>query len=615
MESYRGQEEFEEQLLRDVKTFVTKNFKEAQLRQKEELDDTFDKIFFRTLKTHRLLVEISEITGIKGENVEIIARSIMRFAYRIQNNDVQNIGKQNSRLRSWLHQAQQKNPTQDTTLNAEIDSESKHQSKTSKNKEKSKKKKNVKKIKNRLVQEIVLPTKADQVPGQEAQGTRSRDMLFYDIPVRYSETEVCNAIKQLGTVHRITIKKHYKYQSVKAEISLLEEYEESFVKGVWKEKILIGSNDKNKKVIDVRWFHGDKTVKDIKEKCKCKAYKVIQTNYYQDIARNNFTFEFGKTACFGNKTVFLAYFKNKEQLEAAIAMDKSMDNKWVIHGRRNESMAKIASREVTVRSLISTSLGKNNKVISINNHGSTSATPNTVIHTTTEEVVDTVNKYRKNLLDEPETQIQPSVTPTTKGYTSPENVVKIIEEYRGEVFIEHKIAPTQEGILPDLLDKNIEIQKRKEALILEHRRYAQRMEEKRKICKEKPISKVVTPVELHEFAKVNADCTERLQKESDRPYTLSNNNPFLKDKEDKSPLSESSDDDECLKDVKKRIKKKQGARSSDSEDDSTIDSSSEVEKKMELQPENTPDTDKINKTPLEGLSRVVKKGRSSRIKK
>ncbi|PKC01644.1 hypothetical protein RhiirA5_426379, partial [Rhizophagus irregularis] len=563
MESYRGQEDFEEQLLREVKTFVTKNFKEAQLRQKEELDDTFDKIFFRTLKTHRLLVEISDITGIKGENVEIIARSIMRFAYRIQHNDVQNIGKQNSRLRSWLRQAQQKNLTHDTTLNAEIDSELKHQSKTSKNKEKSKKKKNVKKIKNRIVQEIVLPTNADQAPGQEVQGTRSRDMLFYDIPVRYSETEVCNAIKQLGTVHRISIKKHYKYQSVKAELLLLEEYEDSFMKGAWKEKILIGSNEKNKKVIDVRWFHGDKTVKDIKEKCKWKAYKVIQTNYYQDIARNNFTFEYGKTACFGKKTVFLAYFKNKEQLEAAITMDKSMDNKWVIHGRRNESMAKIASKEVTVRSLISTSPGKSNKVISINNHGSTSATPNTVIYTTTEEVVDTVNKYRKNLLDETETPIHLTVMSTTKGYTSPENVVKIIEEYRGVVFTEHEKAPNQEVIRKELSEKEALIKKRKEELVLEFREYAQRMEERdrRRQEKGKQISKIVTPVELHEFAKVNADCTERLQKESDRPYTLSNNNPFLKEEEDKSPLSESSDDDECLKDVKKRIKKKQGARS------------------------------------------------------
>lgn len=104
------------------------------------------------------------------------------------------------------------------------------------------------------------------------------------------------AIKQLGTVHRIRIKKYYKYQSVRADISLLEDYENSFLKGAWKEKVLIGSNEKNKKVIDVHWFKGDKTVKDIKEKCKWKAYKVIQMSYYQDIVRKNYTFKYGKIA-------------------------------------------------------------------------------------------------------------------------------------------------------------------------------------------------------------------------------------------------------------------------------------------------------------------------------
>lgn len=185
MESYRGQEEFEEQLLKEVKSFITKNFKEAELRRKDELDDTFDKIFFRILKTHRLLVEISDITGIKGENVEIIARSILRFAFREQNNDVKRIGKQNGRLRSWLRQAQQQNSTHDAKLNAEIDSELKIPIKNvlgQRNMQKNKK------CEKKLVKEVVLPTKADQAPGKGKQGTMSRDMLFYDIPARYSET-------------------------------------------------------------------------------------------------------------------------------------------------------------------------------------------------------------------------------------------------------------------------------------------------------------------------------------------------------------------------------------------------------------------------------------------
>lgn len=80
-----------------MRSFVGKNFKK---RPEDTLEDTFDKIFFRTLKRHKLLVEISNITGIKGGDVEIIARSILRFTYREHDNDVKRIGKENTRLRS-----------------------------------------------------------------------------------------------------------------------------------------------------------------------------------------------------------------------------------------------------------------------------------------------------------------------------------------------------------------------------------------------------------------------------------------------------------------------------------------------------------------------------------
>ncbi|CAB5309634.1 hypothetical protein RhiirA5_430418 [Rhizophagus irregularis] len=66
---------------------------------------------------------------------------------------------------------------------------------------------------------------------------------------------------------------------------------------------------------------------------------------------------------------------------------------------------------------------------------------------TTEEVVDTVNKYRKGLLNE--AQASMVLTPT-KEYTLPENVVKIIEEYRDKILVEHEIAPSKEGLLIDL---------------------------------------------------------------------------------------------------------------------------------------------------------------------
>ncbi|EXX60393.1 uncharacterized protein OCT59_025610 [Rhizophagus irregularis] len=423
MESYRGQEEFEEHILKEVKSFVGKNFTKANSRHKDEIENIFDKIFFRTLKTHRLLVEISNITGIKGENIKIIARSILRFAYRDHDNDVKRIGNQNIRLRSWLRQAQQKPSTHDTQLDKEIECELKtpiknvsEQRKMPKNKKREKK----------SVKEIVLPSNDDQISIQKntgAQSTTSRDILFYDIPSRYSEEEVVNAINQLGKVHRIRIKKHYKYQSVRADISLLEDYETSFLNGVWKEKVLIGSNDKNKKVIDVRWFKGDRTVKDIKEKCKWKAYKVISTNYYQDIARKNYTFEYGKIARFGNKTVFLAYFKDEDQLNNAIALDGGItDQAWIIHRKRQDGAPKKSTKEVLLRALIS--MVPNNKKEELIT--TTVTSPTIMKDVTTEEVVDTVNKYRKNLLSEKQVK---TISHPIKDYTSPDNVVKVIEEY------------------------------------------------------------------------------------------------------------------------------------------------------------------------------------------
>ncbi|PKB99009.1 hypothetical protein RhiirA5_430417 [Rhizophagus irregularis] len=105
-------------------------------------------------------------------------------------------------------------------------------------------------------------------------------------------------------------------------------------------------------------------------------------------------------------------------------------------------------------------------------------------------------------------------------------------------------------------------------------------EEKMNTSKEK----IVSPVELHKFAKVNADYTKRLQKGSEQPFTFSKYNPFIVKEEDKSILSTSSEDDDYIKDIKKRTKKKQGARSSDSEEDSILGHPDEVEVEKDSPP-------------------------------
>ncbi|EXX64610.1 hypothetical protein RirG_141070 [Rhizophagus irregularis DAOM 197198w] len=113
--------------------------------------------------------------------------------------------------------------------------------------------------------------------------------------------------------------------------------------------------------MQVRWFPGQSTVKSIKEKCKWKAYKIIRSSYYQDVARKNYSFEYGKMARFGKNLVFLAYFKNKEQLDAARALDKGADDTWIIHGKGLGNLSEEVSKRDSCYDLVSTTPKDNGK--------------------------------------------------------------------------------------------------------------------------------------------------------------------------------------------------------------------------------------------------------------
>ncbi|CAB4435003.1 unnamed protein product [Rhizophagus irregularis] len=85
MESFLRQDEFDERILKEGRPLVKKSFKNAKNRSSEILQDELDKIFFRILRTHKVLAEISETTGIKGEIVKVLLRSCLRYAYREYN--------------------------------------------------------------------------------------------------------------------------------------------------------------------------------------------------------------------------------------------------------------------------------------------------------------------------------------------------------------------------------------------------------------------------------------------------------------------------------------------------------------------------------------------------
>jgi len=57
--------------------------------------------------------------------------------------------------------------------------------------------------------------------------------LFYDIPTSYNTEENCNILSNIGNIETLSIKKRYKYASVKTKIRLIKEFEEKFKYKKW----------------------------------------------------------------------------------------------------------------------------------------------------------------------------------------------------------------------------------------------------------------------------------------------------------------------------------------------------------------------------------------------
>ncbi|PKY58612.1 hypothetical protein RhiirA4_412175, partial [Rhizophagus irregularis] len=67
-------------------------------------------------------------------------------------------------------------------------------------------------------------------------------------------------------------------------------------------------------------------------------------------------------ACFGKNLVFLAYFKDKDQLDAARALDKGADDTWIIHGKGLGNRLVEISKGDSRSDLVSTTPRDNGKV-------------------------------------------------------------------------------------------------------------------------------------------------------------------------------------------------------------------------------------------------------------
>ncbi|PKY52957.1 hypothetical protein RhiirA4_470898 [Rhizophagus irregularis] len=273
-------------------------------------------------------------------------------------------------------------------------------------------------------------------------------------------------------------------------------------------------------------------------------------NYLQDVAKKNYTFEYGKLVHFGKQTVYLAYFKDKDQLNVAMAFDET---KIELHGKGNiSSMTEISVRR-TNSALVSLRLTNNNKGKTVHAKDPPIVTPGTHAngseHLETDEVVGNINKFCKNLLDE---NLSPRKSLPIKEYTTLEEVSNVMKEWRNFEFTCGKPLKTPEGIKEAKERENKDWEKwlshfkKKKPTTKDDER------EENLVKKEGVSIKPVTPVELHECNTVNASCLTRLSCDN------------LQIKEEKN----SESDEGCVKEGKKRILGKQGDRSIAEEHDS-----------------------------------------------
>ncbi|PKC66546.1 hypothetical protein RhiirA1_394416 [Rhizophagus irregularis] len=243
-------------------------------------------------------------------------------------------------------------------------------------------------------------------------------------------------------------------------------------------------------------------------------------------------------ARFGKNLVFLAYFKDKDQLDAAKALDKGADDTWIIHGKGLGNQPVEISKRDSRSDLVSTTPRNNGKVMPAMKIQPI-AKPTIIENVSTDEVVDVVNKYRKNLLDESPQNI---ASTSIKDYASPKKVVDIVLDLRAEInkelsqdekddekwidrcrngyaalvtdLKERKKKMDEARLERDTLQKELEVVHTK---VNENQKILDKIKsEKRDKAKSNENTKQVSPLELHEkvfeAAKEAAEQWKRLRK-------------------------------------------------------------------------------------------------------
>ncbi|CAB4410394.1 unnamed protein product [Rhizophagus irregularis] len=275
---------------------------------------------------------------LKGKESEILRRKLNEERTRSretnrkgneEKNQERMISQKNEQIRK-ISQELEKTSSELKKVKAGRNKENDHQNNSKKGRSSS-----IKKKREEILEIPVLP----EITNDDPKFKDAREIFFYDIPKYWSEEDVRTNLMKIGQVMRIQIRGQYKYKTVKAKISLNENFERTFKEGHF--GICI-----NKTFI--RWYDAKLGLKDRQERDRWQTVRDL-TNEEMDSLKKGTSYEFIKQLQKNSKTAFLkiikitknwkviGYFKNQKSMEEAVEDSCTVgdiNRVWLVRNRK-----------------------------------------------------------------------------------------------------------------------------------------------------------------------------------------------------------------------------------------------------------------------------------------
>ncbi|GBB84737.1 hypothetical protein RclHR1_11300006 [Rhizophagus clarus] len=149
-----------------------------------------------------------------------------------------------------------------------------------------------------------------------------RHLFFYDIPNRWTEKDIHEALSYIGYVVSLSVRTAYKYKSAKVEIHLTHEADRSYRQGAVNTVLKTNKNDPSTRILS-RWFDANhkfywQATRDL-DKLPNKANWI---DTIDKIVKQHGAI-FGKIITVHKKHYVLLYFENDKKLNIAINNSKT----------------------------------------------------------------------------------------------------------------------------------------------------------------------------------------------------------------------------------------------------------------------------------------------------